>query len=274
VNRNAYLQALGITPWRLRDPTPDNLSELPVDTKQSGEVGNVKDATASEASQFTQTNRPHSELTVDNETLKQPETFVASQQIDTSELSKMDLMALRATVNVCTLCEIHQTRKQTVFGEGHHKADWFIVTEAPSADEEREGKAFVGPSGVLLTQMLRAIGLTREEVFITNIIKCRTLNNRDPLSEEIHACGHYLQRQIEYVGPKIILCLGRVAAHALLETDVPVSKIRGQTYTYEKYADIPLMVTYHPAYLLRSPKEKIKVWEDLKLARSTFMSVS
>jgi DNA polymerase len=195
-------------------------------------------------------------------------------QIDRGQLAKMDMTALRAAIDTCLACEMHQTRTQTVFGDGHHKADWFIITEAPSADEERDSETFVGPSGLLLTQMLRAIGLAREEVFITNIIKCRTPNNRDPLVEEVHACDHYLQRQIELVQPKIILCLGRIAAQALLDSDLPLGKMRGQVYSYNKHADIPLLVTYHPAYLLRSPKEKRKVWEDLKLARSSFLAGS
>jgi len=271
VNRNAYLQALGITPWCLRNPASDSSSESSSGNKPCADDDDVKVAIAPDVNQQAHINRSHPERLAENEKSK---LSGVSTQIDTSELSKMDLIALRVAVSACTLCDIHQTRKQTIFGEGHHKADWFIVTEAPSRDEEREGKTFVGPSGVLFTQMLRAIGLAREEVFITNIIKCRTHNNRDPLSEEIHACHHYLQRQIECVEPKIILCLGRVAAQAMLETDVPVGKIRGQTYTYEKHADIPLIVTYHPAYLLRSPKEKTKVWEDLKLARSSFLAMA
>ena len=264
MDRHAYLQALGIAPWRLRDAVAGSEDDSEDDSDSN---------TPPNTDQSISTSAPDMRA-VSPSSSAQDSTAQPFMQIDGGQLAKMDMTALRAAIDTCSACEMHQTRTQTVFGDGHHKADWFIITEAPSADEERDGETFVGPSGLLLTQMLRAIGLAREEVFITNIIKCRTPNNRDPLVEEVHACDHYLQRQIELVQPKIILCLGRIAAQALLDSDLPLGKMRGQVYSYNKHADIPLLVTYHPAYLLRSPKEKRKVWEDLKLARSSFLAGS
>ena len=186
--------------------------------------------------------------------------------VDYEIIKNMDLSALAGQVASCTACDLHKTRKQTVFGVGHHKADWLIIGEAPGADEDRQGEPFVGRAGQLLTQMLRAIGLAREEVFIANILKCRPPNNRDPQAEEVAACQVYLGRQIELLEPKIILALGRIAAQSLLQTSTPIGKMRGRLYHLENY-NIPVVVTYHPAYLLRSPREKRKVWEDLKFAR-------
>ena len=190
--------------------------------------------------------------------------------VDVDKVALLDLSALEAYVSTCHACELHKTRKQTVFGVGHHKADWLIIGEAPGADEDRQGEPFVGRAGQLLTQMLRAIGLAREEVFIANILKCRPPNNRDPKADEVRACHSYLSRQIELLEPKIVLALGRIAAQSLLQTDMPIGKMRGKLYHLEKN-NIPTVVTYHPAYLLRSPKEKRKVWEDLKFARQQIL---
>ena len=178
---------------------------------------------------------------------------------------------LKFTVSNCTLCDLHRTRTQTVFGEGHPAADWLIIGEAPGADEDRLGEPFVGRAGQLLTSMLRAMGLAREEVFIANILKCRPPNNRDPQSNEVNSCGAYLRQQIELIQPKIILVVGRIAAQSLLNVETPIGKMRGQEYTYQD-TDIPVVATYHPAYLLRSPQQKRKVWEDLKFALHVYSS--
>lgn len=172
---------------------------------------------------------------------------------------------LKQIVASCTLCDLHRTRTQTVFGVGHPAADWLIIGEAPGADEDRKGEPFVGRAGQLLTNMLRAIGLAREEVFIANILKCRPPNNRDPQHYEVASCRPYLRQQIEFIQPKIILALGRIAAQSLLKTDTPIGRMRGKRYTYED-TQIPVVATYHPAYLLRSPQQKRKAWEDLKFA--------
>lgn len=184
----------------------------------------------------------------------------AVESLDTSE---MDWPELRTAVADCTRCPLHQSRAQTVFGVGNENADWLIVGEAPGAEEDRRGEPFVGRAGKLLDEMLRAAGQSRDEVFIANILKCRPPNNRDPEAEEAGACRGYLQRQIALLKPKIILAVGRIAAQTLLDTDTPVGKLRGQLH---QLGDIPMVVTYHPAYLLRSPSQKRKSWQDLCLA--------
>ncbi len=171
---------------------------------------------------------------------------------------------LRAAVAACTSCSLHTSRTQTVFGVGDPQADWMIIGEAPGAEEDRRGEPFVGRAGKLLDEMLRAVGRSRDRVFIANILKCRPPNNRDPKAEESAACRGYLQRQIELVEPKIILAVGRIAAQLLLETDEPVGRLRSSRH---QLGDTPLVVTYHPAYLLRSPTQKRKAWDDLCLAK-------
>ena len=175
----------------------------------------------------------------------------------------MDWTELRESVAACTRCPLHESRTQTVFGVGNPDADWLIIGEAPGAEEDRRGEPFVGRAGKLLDEMLRAVGQGREQVFIANILKCRPPNNRDPKQDEADACRRYLERQIELVQPKIILAVGRIAAQQLLGTDAPVGRLRGKLHYLEK---LPLVVTYHPAYLLRSPTQKRKAWDDLCLA--------
>ena len=153
----------------------------------------------------------------------------------TSQQTAVDLDALRQEVSKCTLCDLHRTRTQTVFGAGHPAAEWLIIGEAPGADEDRMGEPFVGRAGQLLTNMLRAMGLAREEVFIANILKCRPPNNRDPKPEEVNHCGAYLRQQIELIQPKIILVVGRIAAQSLLDTDTPNRKNAWQTILLSRY---------------------------------------
>jgi DNA polymerase len=176
----------------------------------------------------------------------------------------LDWDALRARIAACTACGLHAGRTQTVFGVGNPDADWMIIGEAPGAEEDRRGEPFVGRAGKLLDEMLRAVGQSRERVFIANVLKCRPPNNRDPRPEEAAACRGYLDRQIELVAPRIIVAVGRIAAQQLLETDTPVGRLRGRVH---RLGAVPLVVTYHPAYLLRSPAQKRKAWEDLCLAK-------
>lgn len=199
------------------------------------------------------------------ETAARPDVIGPDATAGISEAIPQDWNTLRSAVAACTACELHKTRKQTVFGTGNPQADWMIVGEAPGADEDKQGEPFVGRAGKLLDQMLRAAGFKREEVFIANILKCRPPGNRDPKPEEAAACSGFLRRQIEHVQPKIILCVGRVAAQNLLATDAPTGRLRGQVHTHAE-TGVPVIVTYHPAYLLRQPAEKRKSWEDLKLA--------
>lgn len=178
-----------------------------------------------------------------------------------------DWDSLRQSVADCTRCTLHQTRTQTVFGVGNPAADWMIVGEAPGQEEDRRGEPFVGRAGKLLDEMLLALGLDRNSVFIANILKCRPPNNRDPAVEEAASCRNYLERQIDFVAPKIIIAVGKIAAQHLLNTDAPVGRMRGQRHVLEE-RNLPVVVTYHPAYLLRSPAQKRKVWQDLLMARN------
>lgn len=189
-----------------------------------------------------------------------------------AEISDLDWEPLRARVLACTRCELHKQRTQAVFGVGDYNAQWLIIGEAPGADEDRQGEPFVGRAGKLLDNMLLAIGLKREEVYIANIVKCRPPNNREPTPEEAQTCAPYLARQIALIKPKIILAVGRIAAQNLLKTDRPVGTLRGKRFNYNE-TDIPIVVTYHPAYLLRSPQEKRKAWHDLLFAREVFSSL-
>lgn len=183
-----------------------------------------------------------------------------------AEVSTLDWSQLQQKVAVCTACRLHETRTQTVFGVGKPDADWLIIGEAPGHEEDLRGEPFVGRAGKLLDQMLLAAGLDRQSVFIANVLKCRPPGNRDPSKEEVAACRHYLERQIDMIQPRIVLALGRIAANKLLATDAPLGQLRGRRH-FLKDGTLPLVVTYHPAYLLRSPSQKSKAWQDLCLAR-------
>jgi len=176
----------------------------------------------------------------------------------------MDWPELRERVRTCTRCELSKSRTQTVFGVGDTAADWLFIGEAPGAEEDRRGEPFVGRAGQLLDQMLAAIGQCRDKVFIANILKCRPPNNRDPKPEEAAACREHLERQIALIRPKIIVAVGRIAAQNLTGSDAPVGRMRGRPFDLN---GVPLVVTYHPAYLLRSPSQKAKSWRDLCLAK-------
>ena len=181
----------------------------------------------------------------------------------------MELEAMRRTVAACTRCGLHRGRIQTVFGVGDPHAEWLIIGEAPGAEEDRQGEPFVGRAGQLLNAMLAALGLRRESVYIANILKCRPPQNRDPRPEEVASCEPYLMRQIALVAPKVILAVGRIAGQNLLKTSTSIGKLRGRVFEYGE-AHCPLIVTYHPAYLLRSPREKHKAWQDLLLAKKVY----
>ena len=170
-------------------------------------------------------------------------------------------------VRGCTQCGLHRTRTQTVFGVGNRRAEIMVIGEAPGADEDAQGEPFVGRAGQLLNAILRGMGWPRETVYIANVLKCRPPGNRDPSLEEAGCCRPYLQRQIELLRPRLILAVGRIAAQNLLGTDTPIGKLRGRLHRFGP-EEIPLLVTYHPAYLLRSPAEKRKVWTDMKLLRT------
>ncbi len=189
------------------------------------------------------------------------EKNVIRSQADSKPV-KDDILRLRDKVLKCRLCaELARTRQKVVFGAGNIHAKLVFVGEAPGADEDQQGLPFVGRAGQLLTKIIEAMGLSREQVFICNVLKCRPPNNRPPAPDEVVNCRPYLKRQIELIRPKVIVALGNHAAKALLQTERGISEMRG---TFQEYEGIPVMCTYHPAYLLRSPGEKRKVWEDMK----------
>ena len=174
---------------------------------------------------------------------------------------------LRQAVSGCVQCGLHKSRTQTVFGVGDENADWMLIGEAPGAEEDRLGDPFVGQAGRLLDNMLAAIDLDRRRnVYIANVLKCRPPGNRNPEPEEVARCSPHLLRQIELVRPKLILAMGRFAAQTLLGTDASIASLRGKVH---RYAGVPLIVTYHPAYLLRTLPDKAKAWADLVFARKT-----
>ena len=178
---------------------------------------------------------------------------------------------LKAAVSGCTKCGLHKTRTQTVFGVGDENADWMLIGEAPGAEEDRLGDPFVGQAGRLLDNMLAAIGLSRRNnVYIANVLKCRPPGNRNPVPEEVEQCSPHLLKQIELIKPKLIVAMGRFAAQTLLESDASIASLRGRVH---RYAGVPLIVTYHPAYLLRTLEDKAKAWEDLVFARKTMAAL-
>lgn len=231
--RLAYLDALGIDVWLARG--------APARTVPAPPSGAAPAAA-----------RRPTEPLIDNSTL---------------DVSGMDWSALEQQVSGCTRCALCEGRTNTVFGVGDRSARWMVIGEAPGAEEDRRGEPFVGRAGQLLDAMLKAAGFNRADVFIANVLKCRPPNNRDPSTAEATACSPYLMRQIELVQPDLILAVGRIAAQRLLESTDPLGKLRGRAHAHA--SGVPVVVTYHPAYLLRSPSQKRKAWEDLLFAHRT-----
>lgn len=190
----------------------------------------------------------------------------------TSNVAQLDWPALEEAVQSCQLCHLSETRKNTVFGMGDRTARLMIIGEAPGAEEDRQGLPFVGQAGKLLDNMLASIRLSREHgVFIANVLKCRPPQNRNPQVAEVSCCSPYLARQIELVRPDVILALGRYAVNTVLQTDAPIASLRGRQHQYQ---NIPVIVSYHPAYLLRNLPDKFKAWEDLARVRKMLAQIS
>jgi uracil-DNA glycosylase family 4 len=237
--RHDYLTALGLETWTARGATPAPVTAL----------------------------REAPNTTVLREALKTTVLRVPTDgQTPAAREAGIDWPELKSRVAACTRCALCSTRTQTVFGVGDPHAQWLVVGEAPGAEEDRQGEPFVGRAGQLLNSMLRAIGLAREQVYIANILKCRPPGNRDPASSEAAQCLPYLEQQIALLKPKIMLAVGRIAAQNLLHTDVTLGRLRQQVHHFG-LSQVPLVVTYHPAYLLRTPTDKRKAWADLKFAR-------
>ncbi len=192
-------------------------------------------------------------------------------KLKTNSEEVRSLDEVKKQVAICTSCVLHKTRTNTVFGVGNEKAKAMFIGEAPGANEDLQGEPFVGRAGMLLNAMLKSIGLKRSDVYIANILKCRPPNNRDPLPEEVKLCAPYLQQQIDLIHPEILIAVGRIAAQFLLNTMESMSRLRGNTYQYG-LRKIPLLVTYHPAYLLRSPSEKRKAYTDFLLIKKALVT--
>ncbi len=233
--RKRYLEAMGV----------------PVYVRRGGDTGEPPAAAAGIAEKPTPTSMPV------------PEDLDA---ICAGEVETLGWPELRTRVAACTACDLHQGRTSTVFGVGNPDADLMVIGEAPGAEEDRQGEPFVGRAGQLLTAMLGAIGLNRGDVFIANILKCRPPGNRNPVSSEIACCLPYLMRQVALLQPRLIFSVGGVSAHNLLKTEEPVGHLRGQVHSFGPDG-IPLVVSYHPAYLLRKPAEKAKAWQDLQMIK-------
>jgi DNA polymerase len=196
---------------------------------------------------------------------EQPDSHPESSPVPFHASAGDALKAIREDIGDCTRCKLHALgRKQIVFGVGNPNADLMFVGEAPGADEDIQGEPFVGRAGQLLTKIIEAIGLKREDVYIANVIKCRPPGNRNPEPDEVEQCEQFMFRQVDTVKPKVIVALGKFAAQALLKTSDPITRLRGREY---KYREAILMPTYHPAFLLRTPSAKRDVWEDMKRVR-------
>lgn len=244
--RKFYLDAMDVPVYVRRDRPA-----APAEPAQAAEV-----AAAAPSTQHAAPSTQHPALSTE------PPSAV---EVGAQNLAAVGWEELRSLVAACTACPLSTMRTQTVFGVGDPAARWMVIGEAPGAEEDARGEPFVGRAGRLLDAMLEAVGAPRERVFIANTLKCRPPGNRDPAPAELGACRGFLDRQIELVQPELILVVGRIAAQALLDTDTAIGKLRGTVHRYGPQ-QIPLVATYHPAYLLRSPGQKRRAWDDLKLA--------
>lgn len=269
--RRQYLQAMGIQSWAGRQAGGgdgmETVSPDPVPERRSATGGTsaprpMEGPAASPVPEWMQEIPP----LLDEHPGEMDEGFppygdISLESPGLNGVDRLDWEGLQRRVVECQRCELHKTRTQTVFGTGNRDADLMVIGEAPGAEEDRKGEPFVGRAGQLLNAMLAAIGFQREQVYIANILKCRPPDNRDPREEEARCCEPFLQRQVALVRPRVILAAGRVAAQNLLKSSDAVGKLRGRKFDYQ---GIPLVVTYHPAYLLRSPEQKARAWQDLQ----------
>ncbi len=245
------------------DPILEELGLLPVWVRRASDTTHVAGPVAVAPSLITSIEAQTKELEAT------PDTFPVSSE---TPINLLDWDTLKARVANCTRCRLCEKRTQTVFGTGDEKASWMLVGEAPGANEDRLGEPFVGQAGKLLDNMLRAVGRTRNNgVYIANVIKCRPPGNRDPQFDEVAQCEPYLKRQLAIIRPQLIIALGRFAAQSLLKTDASISSLRTRVHQYE---GVPVIVTYHPAYLLRNLPDKAKAWADLCRAQEIYQEIS
>ena len=258
--QQAMLREMGVTLWLPPAPAEVPLPEVTVPVPVQAPVPSPAPAPAP-----VRMSRPVAAVAEVN-LLSAPRPLAARP----SGVAAMDWPALREAVAGCEACGLCRSRRNTVFGVGHAQAQWMIIGEAPGEQEDRQGEPFVGKAGQLLDNMLRAVGLTRAEagpeqqVYIANVLKCRPPMNRNPEPQEVAQCEPFLKRQVELVAPKLILAMGRFAVQSILQTGEPIGRLRGRVHAYQ---GVPVVVTYHPAYLLRNPADKARSWDDLCLAR-------
>lgn len=241
-NKNAYLKEMGIDVWVERNSS----TETP--TQQKPTI--VPSAVIAPAS---------------SQTKEIIEPKIESEVVTAVNIETLDWQALRAHITGCQLCDLSQTRTQTLFGSGNQTASLMIVGNAPNSIDEQQGDVFLGESGKLLTAMLKAMGYQRNDVYLANIVKCKTAENQEPTEQQASSCESYLLRQVALLKPKLILALGNAAAQSLLKTKSTMNRLRGQLH-YIDEINAPILVSYHPTYLLAAPNEKRKAWEDLQLA--------
>jgi uracil-DNA glycosylase family 4 len=270
LSREDMLRELELLPvWRLRE-APISQEAAASDESRVKEIAEVAQPQSAKTIEPSEPVLP----VADDQTGAMPVSEIASESLDDRRvrIRNLDWPDLKRCVQDCTACELAATRTQTVLGVGDLQADWLFIGEAPGAEEDRKGEPFVGQAGKLLDNMLAAIGLRRgQNAYIANIVKCRPPGNRDPHPQEIEQCAPFLERQLALIQPKLIMTLGRVAAQTLLETDETIGTLRGKVHRHQ---GIPVIVTYHPAYLLRNLPDKAKAWEDLCLAKRTMQKMA
>lgn len=296
MSREDMLRELELLPaWKLREPVAANLAPARLESaKRQSAIAEPVSTISVEKVPNIESAVPYSESVpaIENMDIATAKSVTESMQavileptIKPAEIEEkaelfearvnvikhMDWQALQSCVKDCQACNLAATRTQTVFGVGDPNAEWLIVGEAPGAQEDLKGEPFVGQAGKLLDNMLAAIQLKRgDNVFIANVLKCRPPENRDPLGEEVRECDPFLKRQVELIKPKLIIALGKFAAQSLLQSENTIASMRGQLHQYN---DVPVIVTYHPAYLLRNLADKAKAWEDLCFAKRTMQSL-
>ena len=259
---NVYLKAMGIDVWVERTPSAPEVTNLDVE----------------QVSTLTQNSEPQIETQAATATPVSTESFetikenITETQTENINVETLDWQALQSVVSECQSCELSENRTKTLLGAGKQTASLMIIGDAPSEEDEQQGEPFAGKAGKLLTAMLKAMGYQRNDVYISNLVKCRTAENQDPSVEEVAACESYLKRQVKLLQPDLILALGGITAQRLLKSKSTLSRLRGQLH-YIDDINVPIIVSFDPAYLLRSPNEKRKAWDDLQMAMKALSTV-